>query len=40
MKYRKKVKNKEKDKKVFSRTADRTRKENVDDRPKRGGIRL
>lgn len=37
--YRKKV-SKKKSKKVFSKTAARTNKKNLNDRPMRGGIRL
>lgn len=37
---RKKIHNANKDQRIFSRTADRTRAKNVMARPMRGGIRL
>lgn len=37
---RKKIRNVNKDQKIFSRTADRTRAKNVVARPMRGGIRI
>lgn len=38
--YKRKAVKPKKDKKIFARTADKTKKVNIDPKPQRGGIRL
>lgn len=38
--YKRKPVKPSKDKKIFARTADKTKKVNIDPKPQRGGIRL